>query len=337
MTVRAQSWLVWLAAAVVTISLSRHPLYVLLALGAVRIVGITCRSQERLFRVSLWRIGVVIVLFAALFNVLFVHIGVTVIARLPGSWWLIGGDLTVEALVYGAVNGLVLVALLAAFVTFNEIVPVHELVRLTPRAFRDLGVVVLVAVTYVPETQQHWQRIREAQAIRGHTLRGVRDWRPLIIPLLVGGLERAIGLAEAMVSRGYGTVEDETLQTRLRLLLLVTLFLTILGWGLTLWLGAPGWGVMALGLGVMGFVLWRLGRTVQVTVYRPKPVTIADVLILIASTALLIIVILWRDQIAYSPYPRLDIPSFNLWLGLALLLLLVPALVTMIEEHRDRV
>lgn len=337
MRLRAQTWLVWLAAAVVAITLSRHPLYLLIALGAVRIVGVTCRRQERPFRVSLWRIGIVIIVFAALFNVLFVHIGVTVIARLPAAWWLIGGDLTAEALVYGAVNGLVLVALLAAFITFNEIVPVHELVRLTPRAFRDLGVVVLVAVTYVPETQQHWQRIREAQAIRGHALKGVRDWRPLIIPLLIGGLERAMGLAEAMVSRGYGTVQDEALQTRLRLLLLITLCMTIVGWGLALWWGAPGWGVMALGLAVMGVVLWRMGRTVKVTVYRPKPISIADILTLVASLTILVIVILWRDSIAYSPYPRLEMPTFDVWLGVALLLLLTPALLTLFQKRHDRI
>ena len=48
-----------------------------------------------------------------------------------------------------------------------------------------------MAITYVPETARHFQRIREAQAIRGHRLRGLRDWRPIVIPLLVGGLERA--------------------------------------------------------------------------------------------------------------------------------------------------
>ena len=67
------------------------------------------------------------------------------------------------------------------------VVPTAELAGLTPTALYELGLVLLVAITYVPETARHFQRIREAQAIRGHRLRGLRDWRPIVIPLLVGG------------------------------------------------------------------------------------------------------------------------------------------------------
>ena len=286
-----------------------------------------CRHQARILRISLLRLGLFIVLFAALFNVLFVHVGSTVWARLPETWWLIGGNLTAEALVYGALNGFVLLTLLAVFMAFNEIVPIHELVRITPRAFRDLGIVVLIAMTYVPETQRHMQRIREAQAIRGHVIRGVRDWRPLIIPLLVGGLERAMGLAEAMVSRGFGAAQEDALQTRLRLLLLITLVVTLSGWILALWIGWVGWLVLGVGFGLVVLLLWLLGRRVNVTVYRPKPYTFADVIIILAQLALLTIVLLWRDTLSYSPYPGLTMPSFNPWLGASLLLLALPALV----------
>ena len=86
---------------------------------------------------------------------------------------------------------------------------------MAPRAFYDLGVVVLIALTYVPQTMQQWQRIREAQAIRGHRWRGVRDWQPLVIPLFIGGLERAMALAEAMVARGYGATARRQQNSRL--------------------------------------------------------------------------------------------------------------------------
>ena len=36
-------------------------------------------------------------------------------------------------------------------------------------------------------------RIREAQAVRGHRVQGIRDWLPIVVPLLVSGLERAMG------------------------------------------------------------------------------------------------------------------------------------------------
>jgi energy-coupling factor transport system permease protein len=71
---------------------------------------------------------------------------------LPENWWVIGGSLTLEAAVYGVISGLTLVTLLALFLAFNSAVPASELIRLTPRAFANIGLVVMIAVTYVPET-----------------------------------------------------------------------------------------------------------------------------------------------------------------------------------------
>ena len=152
--------------------LMRNPLYLIIVLLAVQIVGAMCGGAGTIVRFSLWRIGLTILLFSTFFNFLFVHVGTTVLWRWPLSWPYVGGAMTVEAAVFGAINGLVLLTLLATFLTFNSIVPVGDLVRLIPAAFRDLGVVLLIALTYVPETIAHWHSIREAQAIRGHEVQG---------------------------------------------------------------------------------------------------------------------------------------------------------------------
>ncbi|MCB8944070.1 MAG: hypothetical protein H6658_09975, partial [Ardenticatenaceae bacterium] len=182
----ARAWLVWLGATAVLTMLLRNPLYLVIVLLAVRVVAQMCGGAGTGVRISLWRIGLMILLFSTLFNFLFVHVGTTVLWRWPLRWPYVGGAMTVEAAVFGAINGLVLLTLLATFLAFNQIVPVSELVRLIPAAFRDLGVVLLIALTYVPETIQHWHSIREAQAIRGHQVQGIRDFRPILIPLLIG-------------------------------------------------------------------------------------------------------------------------------------------------------
>jgi hypothetical protein len=170
-----RAWLVWLLTAAVIIFLNQNPLYtVIVLLTAVILISQSPATPQPF---SLLRLGTMIMLFTTLFNALFVHVGQTVLFTLPRHWLWIGGDVTLEAAVFGATSGLRLLTLFALFNVFNRHAPVAHLIRLMPRALRDLGVVVLIAVTYVPQTVRQWQRIREAQAIRGHQLRETRRTR----------------------------------------------------------------------------------------------------------------------------------------------------------------
>ena len=170
-------WILWVLISALLVMLGRNPLYLVILLLVSQVVGGVRGIPGQGISLPLWRLGAIILLFSTLFNALFVHVGTTVLFRLPSAWPLVGGPVTLEAAAYGAANGLMLLTLLSIFLTFNRVVPMGELVRLAPRAFYDLGVVVLVAMTYVPETTRHLQQIRDAQAIRGHEVRGLRDWR----------------------------------------------------------------------------------------------------------------------------------------------------------------
>src|SRR4030043_1151670 len=95
--------------------------------------------------------------------------------------------------------------MVASFTVLNLALPVRDLISLIPRAFFPVAVVTSIAVTYLPTTMRQFQQIREAQAGRGHQMRKLRDWLPLLMPLLVGGLEHAMQLAEAMTARGFAS------------------------------------------------------------------------------------------------------------------------------------
>ncbi|MFO7541020.1 MAG: energy-coupling factor transporter transmembrane component T [Chloroflexota bacterium] len=329
-SLHTHAWLVWLVAAAVLALSARNPLYLLLLLLSARLVAVTCARPDATLSLPLLRLGLLILFFATTFNALFVHIGSTVLFHLPAAWPLIGGAITLEAAVYGAINGLVLWTLLAVFDAINQIIPTANLVRLTPRALRDLGVVILIAVTYVPQTIQQVQRIQEAQAIRGNRLRHWRDWRPVLTPLLVGGLERAMVLAETMVARGYGSTSDAQQTWLVRLLLLLALALAFSGWLWSFWVGWPGWLLLAAGLLLLAGWLWQAGQQVSVSRYRAQPWTSRD-MGLVVTAVLPLLLLLWpwfdRSTLSYSPYLTLSLPPFDPILGAVILCLVYPALI----------
>ena len=334
-----RAWLAWVLAAAALAMIIRNPLYTLILLLVARVVDVACGREDAGIRLPLGRIALVVLFFATLFNGLFVHSGQTVLFNLPARWPLVGGPITVEGMVYGLETGLVLLALLFLFVTFNRVVSPGELVRLTPRAFHDLGVVVLIAMTYVPETARHLQRIREAQAIRGHRLRGLVDWRPIIIPLLVGGMERAMSVAEAMVARGYGATADREQSPRVLAGVASGMLLLLVGWALAFWVGRLGWLILGAGALLLGVLLWRNGRRVVHTRYRPRHWSHRDTLMLMAAAIPLFLLFApWpfvaRTSLGYTPYPRIHLPPFAPLVGLLLLLFSLPAFLSVHAGRR---
>lgn len=330
MDFNARTWVAWIAVVAILTMVIRNPLYTLLLFLVTRLVEAAFGRDDVAVPFSLWRIGLVVLGFSVVYSGLFVHIGTTVLFQLP-DWPLIGGPVTAEALAAGLVNGLMLMTLLAAFAALNAIVPLKALIRLAPAALQDFGVVVLVALTYVPETYRHYERIRQAQAIRGHQLKGLGDWRPVILPLLIGGLERAAHLAETMVARGYGSTVSIDGSPGERGGIVVGLVAVGSGWvmaavGLNL-----GWVLLLAGTTLMGILLWRRGRQVRRSEYMPGPWHARDFLLVISSVATLFSVILpWsfidHSSLTYTPFPTLTLPTFDWLWGLLLMALAWPAL-----------
>lgn len=230
------AWVGWLASAIVALSVTRNPLHLILILLCIAIVYVTVSStQDAPYQMtSPFRFAIIVVVLSALFNAVTVHLGETVLFYLPEGLPIIGGPITLEAVVFGLINGLVLMGIFLAFATLGQALPIRALIRLIPRAFFPMAVVVSVGVTFVPVTVRQFQQIKEAQAIRGHRVRGVRDWLPLLMPLLIGGLERALQMAEAMTSRGFASVEVAGQDAAPRLAIVVGLAALLSGWLLRL-------------------------------------------------------------------------------------------------------
>jgi energy-coupling factor transport system permease protein len=340
------AWISWVIGALVILSTTRNPLYLALTLVCITAVAIKLGSESWAGRapVSPLRFGMVVITLSTLFNALTVHIGRTVLFRLPAWLPLLGGPITLEAMVYGFLNGVALTGIFAAFTVLNQALPVRSLVRLIPRAFHQVAVVISIAVTYLPTTLRQFRQIREAQAIRGHRTRGLRDWIPLFVPLLIGGLERALQLAEAMIARGFASSGERGHDTLTRLVIAQGLLVLLIGWLLRL-----VWNQRILGLALMlaGFALvlsalWVIGRRVPYTDYRPEPWTVRDWAVVLGAAVavapfLLPLPGLGRETVFFYPYPALTLPGFAPIIGLAILGLVVPALLgrklSLVSDH----
>ena len=321
------SWFFWLVSAVALTILARNPLYSGLMLLLAGVLYTHVRPRGIPFPLNWVRLGGVMILLSALLFTLSLHSGDTVLVHLARPWPLIGGPLTAEAAVLGASNGLLLLTLLALFAVFNRAVAPSELLSLTPRALHQLGLVALIALTYVPETLAQWRRIREAQAIRGREPQGWRDWRPLLLPLLITGLERALEVAEAMVARGYGATVAKTHSAWRPMGLLVGLAAAFLGWLLYLAHNRWGWLLLASGVAMLLLLVWRAGQDVQVTRYQAIVWHPLNTLT-IGAAFVPWLVVFWvsASSLPYTPFPRLTLPPFQPALGLSLLLFLTPVL-----------
>jgi energy-coupling factor transport system permease protein len=197
----------------------------------------------------------------------------------PLPHWLggisIGGTITGEALLNAFVSGLRLAVLIACFGAANALAHPARLVRILPAALYEVGVAVVVALTFVPQLAESVTRVRAAQRLRGRSITGVRGLRGLIVPVLEEGLERAIQLAASMDSRGYGRRTHQSTWSRRAsgAGVLVGLGGAVVGTYQIISVDGHGLGVALLSGGVLvaiaaGFVA---GRRVHRTRYRPDP------------------------------------------------------------------
>jgi len=343
------AWLIWAVSSAALALTIRNPLYLLLiGLGTwlVHVALYQCSTLAQSWR-GLVKLGSHIWVIAIPFSALMTHQGNIVLFRLPADWPLVGGPITLEAVIYGVVNGLALWVVLAIFAAFNMAVDASQLLRLAPPFLYQAGVVASIALTFMPQMLQSAREIREAQRLRGHRFRGWRDLLPLFVPLLTTALEHAIQLAESMESRGFGgELTDMSVQRanqlRLRMALSLTLMLAGLFawsyWRQAAWLGGA---MLAVAILILIGVFRAYGRRVQRTRYRHTRWQARDTWIalpgLLALGVLLIVKSVDKLALIYYPYPPYPLaPEFNVWIGLLLGLLAVPGLVALYESGADR-
>lgn len=110
-----------------------------------------------------------------------------------------------------------------------------------------------LAIRFVPTLAQEAQNVREAQMVRGlelqkgNIIKKVRNFIPIIIPLIILSIQRALLIAESLESRGFGATKQRTylypLKMKVKDYFLIGLLTTFLLFVIILLIGKllPGW------------------------------------------------------------------------------------------------
>jgi energy-coupling factor transport system permease protein len=201
---RAGVGALWALAVSVSALVLDHPLalvaLVLAILGAAAGAGVGHELRRAL------RTALVVVVPIVLVNVLVSRHGLTVFARLGDLGPFGQGDLTVEALVYGALVGLKVTILILVATLASLAVDPDELLRIVRRLSFRSALTMTLAVRMIPLLAADSRRLAEARRTRpGGGPGGARGRISLLAAILGGALDRATDVAATLEVRGFAT------------------------------------------------------------------------------------------------------------------------------------
>ncbi|MEU3513873.1 CbiQ family ECF transporter T component [Streptomyces sp. NPDC006654] len=343
-SVHPGAWWVWSLSLGVAASRTSNPLLLALLVAVTAYVVAGCRVPSPWSRSygAFARLALAVLLVRLAFTVVLgspvpgAHTLVT-LPEVPLPHWAqgirLGGRVSAEALVFSLYDGLRVATLLICVGAANALAQPARLLKSLPGALYEMGVAVVVALTFAPHLVADAQRLRAARRLRGRPDAGVRGLLQVGLPVLEGALERSVALAAAMDARGYGRTADVPAPVRR-----TTAALTLGGllgvctgtYGL---LGEAGAGygppVLLAGVGAALAGLRLGGRRSLRTRYRPDPWDARAWLVSGAGVAVagLLALAAARDPDALHPgVVPLVAPTLPLWPAAAVLLGLLPAL-----------
>ena len=127
---------------------------------------------------------------------------------IPLPHWMagitLGGAVTWQRISSTVLESLTIASIIALFGAATALTNPRALLRAVPPLFYEVAMVLVIATSLTPQLVGNLKRIRIAQKLRGINTNRFLSWRQIAMPLLEDSLARALDLAAAMDSRGYG-------------------------------------------------------------------------------------------------------------------------------------
>lgn len=319
------AWVAWVALVMAIALTSTNPFYLVIVLLSVILVAVLAPKTGSavaglralaIFGVALFAISIAI---AAING----NSGSHILFTMPGPdipGWLgglrLGGPVSAEGIVAATIRGLTILCIFLAFGVFNGAVRPHRVLRMAPAALFHAGLVVTIGLTLLPASVEDLRRLREMRALRG-ARSGIRELPALVVPAVIGGLERSMRLAEAMEARGYASAPPAPRLSRLAGAASAPLLLAA-AWGWYYYEGVrPLAGFTAiLGAALLGYWGWSASRSRQTTRFHVERATSAGRAAVAGCWAMVGLAVVAGTSgwfgLRYNPFDGLSWPGFSL-------------------------
>jgi energy-coupling factor transport system permease protein len=210
---RAGVGAIWTVALALAALAGDSPIALSLVLAAILAAGALAGIGRELAR-SL-RFAAIVALPIVAVNVLVSRQGLTVFARLGDLGPFGQGDLTVEALVYGATIALKVTILMGATTLASLAVDPDELLRGARRLSFRSALTASLAIRMLPVLAGDSRRLAEAQRTRPDDgAGGVRARARLVSAVVASSLDRALDVAATLELRGFAHARRPPRQRR---------------------------------------------------------------------------------------------------------------------------
>ena len=337
------AWWAWALGSAAAASATTNPV---LLLGIVAAAGLVVAARRgdhpwsRAFRLYLM-LGAAIVAIRVLFRIILgggAYPGATVWIRMPEvplPDWVAGvtllGDVTREAVLGAAYDGLRLATLVICVGAANALANPKRLLKSMPAALYEVGTALVVAISVLPQLAASLTRVRRAQQLRGApSARGI-GLRRTVVPVLEDALDRSLLLAAGMDARGYGRDSGADGARRSTGWLIASLLLLGIAVYALLDATAPSWLAWAAliggsAAGARG--VRESGRSVRRTRYRPDPWLAPESLVAFCGLAVaaLVTVSSRTSELVVRP-DTTAAPTLTVPLLLAILVAAAPAML----------
>lgn len=186
---------------VVLITIS-HPAFLLAGLCVFLIYALLLDGLKALLKSLAYMLPMV--LFIAAINPIFNHYGETPL------FYMNNRPITLEALLFGAFTGVLIIGLILLFRSFSRCIDSHRFIYLFGKILPTISLMITMVMRFMPYLKRKLSDIRQTQAVFGVSVNEgrirsrLRAGANILSVLISVSLEGTIDTADSMRARGYG-------------------------------------------------------------------------------------------------------------------------------------
>ncbi len=145
------------------------------------------------------------VVFSGIFNPLFTHKGVTILAYFKN-----GNPLTLESIIFGMATGFMFASIIMWFRSYDRIMTSDKFIYLFGRIIPALSLIISMVLRFVPMYKNKLREISNSQKLigrdfsQGNIFKRIRNGLTILSIMTSWALENAIETSDSMMARGYG-------------------------------------------------------------------------------------------------------------------------------------